>query len=90
MSLPGKLCIGILEEDNPLKSYFLFKPLLIESEGKYIPYEETQIYPENGCIRIVPDKNESCHFKIRMRRIGLFCVVDLTDHPNENDKIASE
>lgn len=87
MSLPGKLCIGILEEDNPLKSYFLFKPLLIESEGKYIPYEETQIYPENGCIRIVPDKNESCHFKIRMRRIGLFCVVDLTDHPNENDKI---
>ena len=87
MSLPGKLCIGILEEDNPLKSYFRFKPLLIEQDGRYIPYTETDAYPEEGCIRIVPDKNESFHFKARMRRIGLFCVVDLRDHPESNDKI---
>ena len=33
--LPGKLCIGILEEDNPLKSYFRMKPLLVENEGRY-------------------------------------------------------
>ena len=87
MSLPGKLCIGILEEDNPLKSYFRFKPLLVEQEGKYVPFEDGEAYPEDGCIRIVPDKNESSHFKARMRRIGLFSVVDLTAHPNENDKI---
>lgn len=87
MSLPGKLCIGILEEDNPLKSYFRFKPLLVEEDGKYVPFEDEQVYPEDGCIRIVPDKNESSHFKARMRRIGLFSVVDLTAHPNENDKI---
>lgn len=87
MSLPGKLCIGILEEDNPLKSYFRFKPLLVEEEGKYVPFESGQLYPEEGCIRIVPDKNESSHFKARMRRIGLFSVVDLSAHPNENDKI---
>ena len=87
MSLPGKLCIGILEEDNPLKSYFRFKPLLVEEEGRYVPFEDGQAYPEDGCIRIVPDKNESSHFKARMRRIGLFSVVDLTAHPNENDKI---
>ena len=87
MSLPGKLCIGILEEDNPLKSYFRFKPLLVESEGRYIPYAQDGSYPEDGCIRIVPDKNESYHFKARMRRIGLFCVVDLRAHPDNNDKI---
>ena len=86
MSLPGKLCIGILEEDNPLKSYFRFKPLLVEAEGRYVPFEE-DCYPEEGCIRIVPDKNESYHFKARMRRMGLFCVVDLRAHPEENDKI---
>ncbi len=87
MSLPGKLCIGILEEDNPLKSYFRFKPLLIEEEGRYVPYAQPDVYPVDGCIRIVPDKNESYHFKSRMRRIGLFCVVDLRAHPDDNDKI---
>lgn len=87
MSLPGKLCIGILEEDNPLKSYFRFKPLLVEEEGRYVPYAQPDAYPVDGCIRIVPDKNESYHFKSRMRRIGLFCVVDLRAHPDDNDKI---
>lgn len=87
MPLPGKLCIGILEEDNPLKSYFCFKPLLIEENGRYVPFAEHDAYPEDGCIRIVPDKNESSHFKARMRRIGLFAVVDLREHPNDNDKI---
>ena len=87
MSLPGKLCIGILEEDNPLKSYFRFKPLLVDRDGSYAPFEEHQRYGDEGCIRIVPDKNESYHFKTRMRRMGLFCVVDLRAHPDENDKI---
>lgn len=87
MPLPGKLCIGILEEDNPQKSYFRFKPLLIEENGVYVPFAEPECYPEDGCIRIVPDKNESSHFKARMRRMGLFAVVDLSNHPSENDKI---
>lgn len=87
MPLPGNLCIGILEEDNPLKSYFCFKPLLIEENGLYVPFTKHDAYPEDGCIRIVPDKNESSHFKARMRRIGLFAVVDLREHPNDNDKI---
>ena len=87
MSLPGKLCIGILEEDNPQKAYFRFKPLLIEADGRYTPYAEAHSYPEEGCIRIVPDKNESYRFKARMRQMGLFCVVDLRAHPDDNDKI---
>ena len=87
MPLPGKLCIGILEEDNPQKSYFRFKPVLIEEGGRYIPFDDPDSYPEDGCIRIVPDKNESSYFKARMRRIGLFAVVDLREHAHENDKI---
>lgn len=87
MSLPGKLCIGILEEDNPLRSYFRFKPLLIDAGGSYIPFDDDGAFPDEGCIRIVPDKNESNHFKARMHQNGLFCVVDLRAHPDENDKI---
>ena len=87
MSLPGKLCIGILEEDNPQKAYFRFKPMLVEADGRYVPCSEAQTYPEHGCIRIVPDKNESHRFKSRMRQMGLFCVVDLRAHPDDNDKI---
>ena len=34
MTLPGKLCVGILE-GTPLKSYFRFKPLLMAQEDGY-------------------------------------------------------
>lgn len=87
MALPGKLCIGILEEDNPQKSYFRFKPLLIANDERYEKYDTPDEFPENSCIRIVPDKNESSRFKARMRRMGGYCVVDLREHPDENDKI---
>ena len=87
MALPGKLCIGIIEEDNPQKSYFRFKPLLVAEDDGYVNYDGTADYPENGCIRIVPDKNESSRFKARMRRMGRYCMVDLRDHPDDNDKI---
>lgn len=87
MPLPGKLSIGILEEDNPQKSYFRLKPLLIQEGGRFAAFDGAEAYPEDGCIRIVPDKNESGHFKARMRRIGLYAVVDLRDHPGEHDKI---
>lgn len=87
MSLPGKLCVGILEEDNPLKSYFRFKPLLVYQPEGYAPFDGEKIYPEDGCLRIVPDKNESGHFKARMRRIGCYALLDLRAHPAENDKI---
>ena len=48
MTLPGKLCVGILEEDNPLKSYFRFKPLLVAEEGGYLPDDEGELaaFPE--------------------------------------------
>ena len=80
MTLPGKLCVGILEEDNPLKSYFRFKPLLVAEEEGYQPFDSAEAFAENGCLRIVPDKNESGHFKARMRRIGRYALLDLRAH----------
>ncbi len=85
--LPGKLCIGIVEEDNPLKSYFRMRPLLIDAGGEYEVCDLTEAYARDGCLRIVPDKNESSHFKARMRCMGGYCVMDLRDHDGENDKI---
>ena len=85
--LPGKLCIGIVEEDNPLKSYFRMRPLLIEADGEYHACDFTETYAKDGCLRIVPDKNESSHFKARRRCMGGYCVMDLRAHDGENDKI---
>lgn len=88
MTLPGKVSICFLEEDVPQKAYFRIKPLYIKGEGAFERIENTgELLPDEGGIRIVPDKNESSRFKARMRTLGSFCLLDLTHHPNENDKI---
>ncbi len=88
MTLPGKISICFLEEDVPQKAYFRIKPLYIKGEGSFERIENTkELLPDEGGIRIVPDKYESSRFKARMRTLGSFCLLDLTRHPNENDKI---
>ena len=88
MTLPGKLTIGFLQEDNPQKFYFRVRPLLTQDEGGYHPTENVkEDYQEDGFIRIVPDKNELNHFKNRMRMLGRYCAIDLRKHSGENDKI---
>lgn len=44
-------------------------------------------FPEDGWIRIVPDKNELASFKNRMRDLGRYCALDLRRFPGENEKI---
>ena len=88
MILPGKLSIGFLQEDNPLKFYFRIRPLVAFNNQGCEQYTNLkQDYPDDGYIRIVPDKNEIGHFKTRMRSMGCYCRVNLVKHPNENDKI---
>lgn len=88
MTLPGKLTIGFLQEDNPQKFYFRVRPLLTQDESGYLPTENVnETYLTDGFIRIVPDKNELSHFKNRMRTLGRYCAIDLRKHPGENDKI---
>lgn len=88
MALAEKIAIGFLEEDNPVKSYYRFKPLILDNADGYAPLQDVEtLYPDEGFLRIVPDKNESSHFKARMRRIGRFCMIDLRKHLSESDKI---
>lgn len=88
MTLPGKLTIGFLQEDNPQKFYFRVRPLLTQDESGYHPTENVnEDFLEDGFIRIVPDKNELSHFKNRMRMLGRYCAIDLRKHTGENDKI---
>ena len=88
MTLPGKITIGYLEEDVPQKAYFRIKPLFVKGDGAFEQIENVrENFPDEGGIRIVPDKNESNRFKARMRTLGRYCVLDLTHHMGENDKI---
>lgn len=88
MALAEKIAIGLLEEDNPVKSYYRFKPLIVENPDGYEPIEDVdERYPDEGYLRIVPDKNESSFFKTRMRAIGRYCTIDLRKHQAESDKI---
>ena len=88
MTLPGKLTLGYLQEDNPQKFYFRVSPLMVKDETGCQPVETArQDYLEDGFIRIVPDKNEISHFKNRMRAMGRYCLLDLRRHAGENDKI---
>ena len=88
MTLPGRLSIALLEEDNPVKSYFRMRPILVREEERIELFQSAEeVYPSEGYIRIVPDKNEMSFFKGRMRTIGRYCMLDLRRHPGENDKI---
>ncbi|MBR4235995.1 MAG: AAA family ATPase [Clostridia bacterium] len=88
MTLPGKITLCQLEEDNPQKSYFRIKPLFFAEDGVFIKADTSAAeFPDEGGIRIVPDKNEALRFKSRMRTLGHYCLLDLTRHTGENEKI---
>ena len=88
MTLPGKITLCELEEDNPQKSYFRIKPVRMLEDGKALDASALQAeYGDEGGIRIVPDKNEAMRFKSRMRTLGGYCLLDLSAHPAENEKI---
>ena len=90
MTLPGKITFCQLEEDNPQKSYFRIRPLFTFEDGALSPISDAkELYPDEGGIRIVPDKNEALRFKTRMRTLGGYCLLDLIRHTGENDKIRS-
>ena len=85
MDYARELIFAYLEEDNTQRAYFRVRPLLTPSG--YAQEEALKLWPDEGGLRIVPDKNEQCYFKDRMRAIGSFCLVDLTPFPAEANKI---
>ena len=85
MNFDRSLIFSYLEEDNIQRAYFRVRPLLT-LDGD-VRQEAVQLWPNEGGLRIVPDRNEQHTFKGRMRTLGAYCVVDLRDQPAEAGKI---
>ena len=85
MNLDRCLLFSWIEEDNIQKAYFRVRPLLT-NEGD-VRAEAEELWPAEGCLRIVPDRNEQHTFKSRMRSLGSYCVVDLRGLPADTGKI---
>ena len=84
MNFHGQVVLVYLEEDNIARAYFRIKPLMTQ-DG---PVGDTkQDFPDNGYLRIVPDRNEQHTFKERMRSMCGLCVIDLRELPPEANKI---
>ncbi len=85
MTLDNQLLFCYLEEDNIQQAYFRVHPLLTTEAD--IRQEALSLFPADGCLRIVPDRNEQHSFKSRMRQLGAYCMVDLMNLPPEATKI---
>ncbi len=77
MNLQGKITLAYLEEDKPQGGLFRVRPLL--NDAAVFTGSLTDIFPDAGYLRVVPDKNEQHTFKNRMREIAPLCVIDAAD-----------
>lgn len=85
MNFQGKAVLVYLEEDNVTRAFFRIQPLL--TEGASVAAEAVAAFPDDGFLRIVPDKNEQHTFKERMRSLCGLCLLDLRALPPEANKI---
>ena len=84
MNFQGKAVLVYLEEDNIARAYFRVQPLMTQ-DGPVGPMAAE--FPDDGFLRIVPDKNEQHTFKERMRTLVGLCLVDLRCFSMEANKI---
>lgn len=84
MNFQGQVVLVYLEEDNIARAYFRIQPLMTQ-EGLVGPTRED--YPDDGYLRIVPDRNEQHTFKERMRGLCGLCMMDLRNLPPDANKI---
>lgn len=82
---PGESSFGFLEEDNITRAYFRIQPLLTQDGPVYADMKAA--FPDDGFLRIVPDKNEQHTFKERMRSLSGLCMMDLRQLPADANKI---
>lgn len=85
MNLERELVFCFIEEDNIQRAYFRVRPLLTVSGG--VQEEAQRLWPDDGCLRIVPDRNEQHTFKERIRTLGGYCVMNLQGIPADANKI---
>lgn len=81
----GTITLSFLEEDNQQRVIFRVVPLCTR-EGAIFREKSTD-FPDQGSLRIVPDKREQSTFKERMRSMGNLCAIQLCSDGKELAKV---
>jgi len=83
--LNGTVTLAFIEEDNQQRVIFRVIPLCTR-EGM-IFHDQTAEFPDQGSLRVVPDKREQSTFKERMREMGSLCAIYLHSNGKELTKV---
>ncbi|MBE5802525.1 MAG: hypothetical protein E7319_09600 [Clostridiales bacterium] len=81
----GTITLAYVEEDNKQRVIFRIFPLCTR-EGEQM-HGDKALFPDDGSLRIVPDKREQSTFKERMREIGGLCAINLVSDGRELVKV---
>ena len=81
----GTITLAFVEEDNKQRVIFRVIPLCTREGGTF--HGGAEEFPDEGSLRIVPDKREQSTFKERMREIDGLCVIQLTSEGKELMKV---
>ena len=73
----GTITLSFVEEDNKQRVIFRVVPLCTLDGAAF--KDVLEIFPDQGSLRVVPDKREQSTFKERMREMGKLCVIELAD-----------
>lgn len=81
----GTVTLAFVEEDNKQRVIFRVFPLCTR-EGEML-LGNKELFPDDGSLRIVPDKREQSTFKERMREINGLCAINLVSDGRELIKV---
>lgn len=81
----GTITLAYVEEDNRQRVIFRVIPLCTREGSTF--HGGADEFPDEGSLRIVPDKREQSTFKERMREIGGLCVIQLASDGKELLKV---
>lgn len=81
----GTVTLAFVEEDNKQRVIFRVFPLCTR-EGEML-LGNKELFPDDGSLRIVPDKREQSTFKERMREINGLCAINLVSDGRELVKV---
>ena len=81
----GTVTLAFMEEDNKQRVIFRVFPLCTR-EGEML-LGNKELFPDDGSLRVVPDKREQSTFKERMREINGLCAINLVSDGRELVKV---
>ena len=73
----GTVTLAYVEEDNKQRVIFRVVPLCTREGISF--HDASEDFPDEGSLRIVPDKREQSTFKERMRDISGLCAIHLVN-----------